>query len=272
MTPVLFDRWARAVDESSKATAPRLILEMALVDLCQAEPLEPLGDLLERLEGLEARLQPATGAISQRTTGGGGGGGGGARSSVQPTSPVRASAAPAVTAPARAVEMPASPPREVTSAPPASGYVAGGAGIDSDRVGGVSSGAAPGPAEAWRRVKSELEKRRPRIGALLANAHVLEIDVTKLVLGFDDRTDLDAAERVRTDLELALSNEMKSPVRLVLKQDQGASTVPLIRAETLDEADARSADKHKREQEARQHPIIQRAQDLFGVAIREIKT
>lgn len=121
-------------------------------------------------------------------------------------------------------------------------------------------------------MKSELEKKRPRIGALLANAHVLEIDVTKLVLGFDDRTDLDAAERVRTDLELALSNEMKSPVRIVLKQDQGATTVPLIRAENLEDADARSADKHKREQEARQHPIIQRAQDLFGVAIREIKT
>src|SRR5581483_10298583 len=39
---VLFERWARAVDESSKSQSPRLILEMAAVDLCQAEPLEPL--------------------------------------------------------------------------------------------------------------------------------------------------------------------------------------------------------------------------------------
>jgi DNA polymerase-3 subunit gamma/tau len=43
---VLFDRWARAIDEAAKSQSPRLILEMALVDLCQAEPLEPLGDLL----------------------------------------------------------------------------------------------------------------------------------------------------------------------------------------------------------------------------------
>ena len=50
---MLFDRWARAIDESAKSQSPRLILEMALVDLCQSEPLEPIGDLLERLEGLE---------------------------------------------------------------------------------------------------------------------------------------------------------------------------------------------------------------------------
>src|SRR6185369_3082731 len=63
---VLFDRWARAVEESAKSQSPRLLLEMAAVDLCQAEPLEPLGDLLERLEALEDRL-----------AGGGGGAGAG---------------------------------------------------------------------------------------------------------------------------------------------------------------------------------------------------
>ncbi|MBC8133276.1 MAG: DNA polymerase III subunit gamma/tau, partial [Deltaproteobacteria bacterium] len=33
LTPVLFDRWARAVDESGRVIVPRLILEMAAVDL-----------------------------------------------------------------------------------------------------------------------------------------------------------------------------------------------------------------------------------------------
>ena len=56
---VLFDRWARAIDEAARSQSPRLILEMALVDLCQSEPLEPIGDLLERLEGLEGRLSVA---------------------------------------------------------------------------------------------------------------------------------------------------------------------------------------------------------------------
>src|SRR3954470_3302742 len=49
----LFDRWARAVEESGKSAVPRLVLEMALADLCFAEPLLPLGDLLPRLEELE---------------------------------------------------------------------------------------------------------------------------------------------------------------------------------------------------------------------------
>ncbi|HVZ73799.1 MAG TPA: DNA polymerase III subunit gamma/tau, partial [Polyangia bacterium] len=62
--PALFDRWARAVDEATKSQTPRLLFEMAAVDLCAAEPLLPIGDLLERLDALEVRL-----------AGGGGGGG-----------------------------------------------------------------------------------------------------------------------------------------------------------------------------------------------------
>ncbi len=69
---VLFDRWARAIDEAAKSQSPRLLFEMALVDLCQSEPLEPLGDLLERLEGLEGRLgggaQPAPARVQPRST------------------------------------------------------------------------------------------------------------------------------------------------------------------------------------------------------------
>src|SRR5215471_16806914 len=62
LLPVLFDRWARAVDEASRSQAPRLLFEMAAVDLCSAEPLVPLGDLLDRLEELEGRLRRGGGA------------------------------------------------------------------------------------------------------------------------------------------------------------------------------------------------------------------
>ena len=122
-------------------------------------------------------------------------------------------------------------------------------------------------------MKTELETRRPRLGALLANASVLEMDATKLVLGFADRTDADAAEKARADLEQALSAELRGQVRIVAKHDPGAAAAaPVMRAEVVDEADAMALDKRRREQEARQHPMIQKAQDLFGAAIREIKT
>jgi hypothetical protein len=112
------------------------------------------------------------------------------------------------------------------------------------------------------------------VAALLANAHVLELDATKLVLGFADRADVDAAERHRTDIEQALATEFGGVVRLAVKQGVGGAggLVAVARAETVEEADALAIDRRKREQEARQHPMIQKAQDLFGAAIREIKT
>ncbi len=59
--PVLFDRWARAVDEAARLPMPRLLFEMAALDLCAAEPMVPLGDLLQRLEDLEGRLRGSGG-------------------------------------------------------------------------------------------------------------------------------------------------------------------------------------------------------------------
>src|SRR5450432_174357 len=261
LTPVLFDRWARAVDESGRATAPRLLLEMAAVDLCQAEPLEPLGDLLQRLEELEGRLRsggPARPPVEPGARSSGGGSPGGANNR-QPS----ASSSTVLVAPAglAGLAVPAALTHPSPSPPVAPSKGTGG-----------SAPSSVAPAEAWRRARAELERRRPRIGALLASAHVLELDSARLVLGFEDRTDVDAAERVRSEIEQALSAETGAPVHLVVKQAGGNRAQPLIRAEAMEEADALSADKHRREQEARQHPIIQKAQDLFGVSIREIKT
>jgi hypothetical protein len=45
----------------------------------------------------------------------------------------------------------------------------------------------------------------------------------------------------------------------------------VVRAEAAREADAVADDRRRREQEARQHPVIRKAQELFGVAPREIK-
>ena len=72
LVTVLFDRWARAVDEASRLPTPRLLFEMAAIDLCAAEPLVPLGDLLQRLDELEGRLRGgAPGRPPLAATGGG---------------------------------------------------------------------------------------------------------------------------------------------------------------------------------------------------------
>ncbi|MEZ4448562.1 MAG: DNA polymerase III subunit gamma/tau [Nannocystaceae bacterium] len=54
----LFDRFARVVDALPHTRVPRLILEMGLLDLVHAEPLLPLGDLIEHLEQI-SRGAPA---------------------------------------------------------------------------------------------------------------------------------------------------------------------------------------------------------------------
>ncbi|PRQ03577.1 DNA polymerase III subunit tau [Enhygromyxa salina] len=67
-----FDRFARVIDNLENSRAPRLVVEMGLLELCTAEPLVPLGDLVARLDALGAGRGGGGGA-------GGGGGGGRAR-------------------------------------------------------------------------------------------------------------------------------------------------------------------------------------------------
>ena len=310
---VLFERWARAVDETGKASNPRLILEMAAVDLCQAEPLVPLGDLLERLEHLEGRLRSGGPAAPPPSSSRGGGPGASSSGTTRapadpgyraqsaaseaPVAAARASAPAlrAVDAPfVRAADAPVvrageGPPVRtddaagvhVVEAPavrsaessPARLSVVPSPVISREDGGGAGAPArSASPIEGWRRAKTALEQRRPRLGALLANANVLEIDASKLTLGFADRADVEAAEKLRGDIEQALAAEFGGPVRLVAKQATGSAAAPVVRAESIDEADAQLRDKRTREQEARQHPMVQKAQDLFGAAIREIKT
>jgi DNA polymerase-3 subunit gamma/tau len=63
-----FDRFARVVDSLENSRVPRLVIEMGLLELCNAEPLLPLGDLVSRLD-----------ALASGRGGGDGGGGGGRR-------------------------------------------------------------------------------------------------------------------------------------------------------------------------------------------------
>src|SRR6185503_4875279 len=52
----MFDRMLRCCDELGKTLQPRLVLDCALINIATIEPLVPLGDLIDRLGDLEARL------------------------------------------------------------------------------------------------------------------------------------------------------------------------------------------------------------------------
>src|SRR5689334_6959034 len=52
----MFDRMLRCCDELGKTLQPRLVLDCALIDVATIEPLIPLGDLIERLGELEAKV------------------------------------------------------------------------------------------------------------------------------------------------------------------------------------------------------------------------
>ncbi len=60
----LFDRFANACEQLKESPAPRLIVEVALIDMAGAEPLAPIAEMVERLERIESRLRgvPAGGA------------------------------------------------------------------------------------------------------------------------------------------------------------------------------------------------------------------
>jgi DNA polymerase III subunit gamma/tau len=222
----LFDRWARAVEDAARSQTPRLVLEMALVDLCNAEPMLPLGDLLDRLEKLEGRLA-GTGALPARPA---------PESRPRGVPPARQSA------PGTAVATAAAPPL-----PP-----------DSDI------------SEVWQRVRESFG-HRPAMAAALDHAEVSGWEGGAVSLQFSQKFALDQTAKFKPEVERALSQITGTATRVELKMATG-KVLPLVRSEVGREAEAAQLDQHQRETEAREHPMIRKAQELFGVAPKEIKS
>jgi DNA polymerase III subunit gamma/tau len=256
--PVLFDRWARAVDEASRLPTPRLLFEMAALDLCAAEPMLPLGDLLQRLDELESRLRggprapvpPAPGAPPAPAGPGSGGRpkapASGQRSWASPGSTAAPAAAPVASPSPVAPASPTAPPSAVVASGPET------------------------VAEVWRRVMAAFEARGPRLASLLAHAEVVSLSEGELTLAFESKRDAELADRSRGEIELGASSTLGRPLKVAITV--GAPAAAALRSEVGAETDALNVDRQNREQEARQHPVIRRAQDVFGAALKEIKT
>jgi len=238
----LFERWARAVEDAARSQTPRLIVEMALIDLCFAEPLLPLGDLLDRLGKLEARLAgavaapPAARGADPRPR----------LAIVPPPSPTAPPAATALPAPTSASASAAAKPSE-RSAP------------ESDIAG------------VWRRV-CESFGHRPSIAAALDHAEVGSWEGGQVTLLFDQKFALDQTAKSKVEIERVLSQITGSPTHISLEVGTARTGQVLVRSEVGREADAAQAEQHLRESEARQHPMVRKAQEIFGTAPKEIKT
>jgi hypothetical protein len=249
---------------------------MAAIDLCAAEPMVPLGDLLQRLDDLEGRLR---GARPAPVAGPGGSG------QAPPPSPPKAnptpaagprswgapSAAPPSVAPPPAALSPTAPVAAaaapiVPAAPMAAPALAGGA--TEPAVGNISTANSD---ELWRRILATFEKKSMSLGAMMAHADVVSMTPGMVKLSFAQKRDADRAERDAAEIEAVISSVLGRPTKLGVVAGAPANGTA-VRSEVGQEVDAAAADRKVRENEARQHPRIRNAQDVFGAALKEIKT
>ena len=238
----LFERWARAVEDAARSQTPRLIIEMALVDLCFAEPLLPLGDLLDRLARLEGRLAS-----------------GGPAAPAPPARPGERPRLAVVSAPPASASAVALPRPAAPAAPAREPSRDGTPGPESDIAG------------VWRRV-CESFGHRPSIAAALDHAEVASWEGGQVTLVFDQKFALDQTAKSKVEIERVLSHICGTPTHVVLQVGTTGSAKSLLRSEVGREAEAAVTQQRQRESEARQHPMVRKAQELFGTTPKEIKT
>jgi hypothetical protein len=134
----------------------------------------------------------------------------------------------------------------------------------------ITPGAANrGVEDGWSRLRLRMQER-PALAAALDHAAVDAWEAGKVVLSFADRLPLEATEKGRKLIEAALVDLCGAPTTLHLKMGTGANA-PVVRAETVQQAESQASDRQRREEEARKHPMIRKAEEVFGIAAREIK-
>jgi hypothetical protein len=114
------------------------------------------------------------------------------------------------------------------------------------------------------------EAKGPRLASLLAHAEIVALSSNELTLAFESKRDVDLSEKARGEIEQGASSTLGRTIKVGITT--GAPAAAALRSDVGVETDAANADRQNRETEARQHPAIRRAQDVFGAALKEIKT
>lgn len=282
---LLFTRWAVVCDEASRSPLPRYVLEVGLVELCRIEPLQPFAQLLERLEGLENRLErggarPAARTISAPHRPLPGKTATAVEPPVRPAPPAAPVIAPSRAAPPHDDDAPPADLNERSFAPSESAAPASSpmvappsAPVPASDPGAVASasGADEGDAEAetlsvaqFARLAQKIVDDDPRLSALAQ---------ARLTQSTDDRIELRvagsfAADQLRDRMPLLLAGLRRRTGRdyqIDILDGDAAGQETLIEREQrlLDE------DRQHRRKEAIEHPLRQRIDERFGGEWRE---
>ncbi len=265
----LFDRFARACEDLKESPTPRLVVEIALVDMAGSEPLEPIAELVDRLENLERRLAGGVSAPAPTTP--------------RPSRPTQTPTPTPTPTPAARPPAPESrPPAPRPRAP---------------------AGAPDDPMSEWERAITALEKRSITLAGVFSHARLLSWDERAIELGFAAEFQAGLATDKLPELKKFLAEMTGAPLDVRVKTisglpasgaARGASAAappavagvggPISRASDVAERtstgrsvaeveDQRRRDqKQAREDEARKHPITTAVLDTFGAEIKEIKT
>jgi DNA polymerase III subunit gamma/tau len=300
----MFDRMLRCCDELGKTLQPRLVLDCALIDVATIEPLVPLGDLIDRLGDLEARVAGKGGARPTTSPSGGGGGGGARPQPRQPSTTVpqtpaskgaprshasspaaSADAAPqAMTSSSASAPVPAAMAETTKSAPvtmqpsgpvPKAESVASGSGPQKIALPTNSAEAL----QAWAKVIDYLEtQRKISLRGYFEFARVLKWTATDLELGFAADDDSrwageNASEQANINELRTLLADLGHTVKVSVRMLDAAESKDLPARSIVESSrENKSAERSKREKEAREHPITKHVLQTFGASIKEIKT
>jgi DNA polymerase III subunit gamma/tau len=236
---LMCDRMLRACIDLAESPEPRVVLDLALIDLAATEPLPPISRLLDRLAELEKRLGP------------------GAATPAVPTAPPRGPT-PRPRGPEPAPRASAAAPPPAPAPPPT-----------------VASAPAD-PLVAWENLIAGLEEARElSLVSIYQHARILGWTDAAIEVGFppgmagEMASEPDKVAAMRVYLGQRLGRQVAFSVKLIAETPgQATAARSIIEAE----ADRRRAEESRRQDEAREHPLTKVVLDTFGASIKEIKT
>jgi DNA polymerase-3 subunit gamma/tau len=235
----VFSALAQRVEAMARWADPLLAMEMAVMALCLSPPaksLQDVSDLVARLS-LAASGTPAAPPAAKGTTG-----------------PFERGAPGASGPPA-----PVSPPPSRAPAPPAPAPPPG-----------PDNPPGPGPHPAFLRVMETLRDGHPALVSFLDQARA-RVEGTRLVLRLPQTFYVDVVQQAghRSALQEA-TRQVLGPQATV---EVLGPSAPDGGGESLAEARDRenAATKDRREREAREHPDVKLALEVFGGRIREVR-